>query len=214
MNTIILNLFLKMNIIFTNIIYIYGFVNPGENLYKHNTHNYNYNYNDDTNINNVDKDKDRHVSNKTIKIMGNICIIIVIIVLILIFGFLINVFCGELCLRPCIIKIKYYYNRNRNRHNYYDDYENDYNDDDNYENNTINNNINYSIIDINDLLLKYNNSENSESCSICIEEFKNDNDNKLILKLKCEHLFHKECLNPWLNTNKSCPLCRIKLDIV
>jgi hypothetical protein len=225
MNTIILNLFFKMNIIFTNIIYIYGFVNSGDNLYKHNTNNnnnHNYNYNHDNDDNNVNNEKDRHVSNKTIKIMGNICIIIVIIVLILIFGFLINVFFGELCLRPCIRKIKYYWNRNRNRNrNYYDDYENDDNDTDNddanYENNTINNNINYSIININDLLIKYNNSDNSdnkESCSICIEEFKNDTDNKIILKLKCEHLFHKECLDPWLNTNKSCPLCRIKLEIV
>ena len=134
MNTIILNLFFKMNIIFTNIIYIYGFVNSGDNLYKHNTHNHNYNYNDENNVNNVDKD--RHVSNKTIKIMGNICIIIVIIVLILIFGFLINVFCGELYIKPCIRKIKYYWNRNRNRNrNYYyddddDDNDNDDNDDD------------------------------------------------------------------------------------
>ena len=222
-----------MNIIFTNIIYIYGFVNSGDNLYKHNTHNnnnHNYNYNHDNDDNNVNNEKDRHVSNKTIKIMGNICIIIVIIVLISIFGFLIHVFFGELCLRPCIRKIKYYWNRNRNR-NYYDDYENDDYDNDNdndnanYENNTINNNINYSIININDLILKSNgngngtgteneNSKNNESCSICIDEFKNDTDNKIILKLKCDHLFHKECLDPWLITNKSCPLCRIKLDIV
>lgn len=50
-------------------------------------------------------------------------------------------------------------------------------------------------------------------CSICLEEisFKNKKD---IVELDCNHLFHKNCLNPWirnslrLNNNAGCPLCR------
>jgi len=42
-------------------------------------------------------------------------------------------------------------------------------------------------------------------CSICLEEFKYDEELK---KLKCAHIFHKECLEPWLDNNNKCPICR------
>jgi len=42
-------------------------------------------------------------------------------------------------------------------------------------------------------------------CSICLEEFKYDEELK---KLKCDHIFHKGCLEPWLNKNNKCPICR------
>ena len=42
-------------------------------------------------------------------------------------------------------------------------------------------------------------------CSICLEEFKYDEELK---KLKCDHIFHKDCLEPWLNNNNKCPICR------
>lgn len=50
-------------------------------------------------------------------------------------------------------------------------------------------------------------------CSICLEEisFKNKKD---IVELDCNHLFHKNCLNPWIrnslrfNNSVGCPLCR------
>ena len=48
----------------------------------------------------------------------------------------------------------------------------------------------------------------NESCSICMENF-NDNDD--IIKSECEgnHLFHKNCIKPWLlNMSKTCPICR------
>ena len=44
-----------------------------------------------------------------------------------------------------------------------------------------------------------------ESCSICLEEFKTGDN---IKKLNCTHIFHKECLEPWLNNNINCPMCR------
>lgn len=45
-----------------------------------------------------------------------------------------------------------------------------------------------------------------DSCSICLEEFKSGDN---IKKLNCTHIFHKECLEPWLNdNNRNCPMCR------
>jgi len=46
-------------------------------------------------------------------------------------------------------------------------------------------------------------------CSICFEKLTD----KHIIKLECNHLFHKECLESWYNSTsidavKSCPLCR------
>ena len=43
-------------------------------------------------------------------------------------------------------------------------------------------------------------------CSICLDDFKNE---EIINKLKCNHIFHRDCLGTWLNDNNdSCPLCR------
>ena len=43
------------------------------------------------------------------------------------------------------------------------------------------------------------------NCSICLEDFK---DEDILKKLNCNHIFHKECLTPWLNDHNNCPLCR------
>ena len=44
-----------------------------------------------------------------------------------------------------------------------------------------------------------------ESCSVCLEDFK---EGDTIKKLNCNHIFHKDCLEPWLNENNNCPMCR------
>lgn len=41
-------------------------------------------------------------------------------------------------------------------------------------------------------------------CGICMDSF---NDGEKINKLSCQHIFHIECLNQWIPTNKKCPLC-------
>lgn len=47
-----------------------------------------------------------------------------------------------------------------------------------------------------------------EQCSICLEVYQA---NDKILKLYCNHFFHKECLQQWFRNKKenNCPLCRI-----
>eukprot|EP01027_Heterolobosea_sp_BB2_P010356 GEZU01015202.1.p1 GENE.GEZU01015202.1~~GEZU01015202.1.p1 ORF type:complete len:110 (+),score=9.25 GEZU01015202.1:425-754(+) len=46
------------------------------------------------------------------------------------------------------------------------------------------------------------------SCAVCMEEFKVGTAAK---KLKCSHLFHAECIVPWLKKDNSCPVCRHEL---
>lgn len=49
----------------------------------------------------------------------------------------------------------------------------------------------------------------SESCLICIEEYK-INQFKRTLPL-CQHTFHKKCIDKWIKKNSSCPICRSQL---
>jgi hypothetical protein len=52
------------------------------------------------------------------------------------------------------------------------------------------------------------NDNNDDDCTICLEEFNNDDE---IVKLKCNHLFHSKCIDDWIEKNQSCPLCRVNL---
>lgn len=33
-----------------------------------------------------------------------------------------------------------------------------------------------------------------------------------IQKLRCNHVFHPECIYKWLDINKRCPMCREEID--
>lgn len=59
---------------------------------------------------------------------------------------------------------------------------------------------------IRDNLPEGNSSEN-DNCSICFENFDIQASRKVV-KLECNHHFHKECVLPWLESNNSCPNCR------
>jgi hypothetical protein len=51
-----------------------------------------------------------------------------------------------------------------------------------------------------DIKTKYN------TCYICLADF---NKEDTIRQIKCEHIFHKVCIDPWLlKENKTCPVCR------
>lgn len=54
-----------------------------------------------------------------------------------------------------------------------------------------------------------NDEDNSKDCNICIECF-NKGDN--IVKLNCNHEFHKDCIKKWLCDNSTkCPVCRVEV---
>jgi hypothetical protein len=55
--------------------------------------------------------------------------------------------------------------------------------------------------------VKETNKQNYESeCNICMDEYKLKD---VVVKLGCNHLFHKDCIYNWLcNERVSCPVCR------
>ena len=77
---------------------------------------------------------------------------------------------------------------------------------------TIKNNsiIQLSMDSLNTLIVYDELPENN--CSICLEEFKNED---ILKKLNCTHIFHKDCLGIWINNNnnKTCPLCRRVVEV-
>lgn len=48
---------------------------------------------------------------------------------------------------------------------------------------------------------------NSE-CSICMEKFVVGSEAK---QMPCKHIYHSDCIIPWLSQNNSCPVCRYKM---
>ncbi|GKV51787.1 hypothetical protein SLEP1_g58412 [Rubroshorea leprosula] len=48
-------------------------------------------------------------------------------------------------------------------------------------------------------------------CSICLVKFE-DGDKVKVLP-QCQHLYHSECVDQWLSTESSCPLCRSSIQI-
>ena len=45
------------------------------------------------------------------------------------------------------------------------------------------------------------------TCSICRETFSNDD---IVRKINsCQHVFHMNCLDTWLETHTTCPICRL-----
>jgi Ring finger domain len=53
--------------------------------------------------------------------------------------------------------------------------------------------------------------EGGPSCPICKELF--DKEDALVQLPLCIHSFHKECIDAWLQTKLTCPVCRCKVDM-
>ena len=52
-------------------------------------------------------------------------------------------------------------------------------------------------------------NENKE-CLICIENFNDDDD---VIKIPCNHIFHKNCIKSWVcEESNKCPICRVEID--
>jgi hypothetical protein len=55
------------------------------------------------------------------------------------------------------------------------------------------------------ILFESINSEKDKECSICLSEFKNDDN---ISITKCSHIFHHNCITEWSHYKNDCPMCR------
>ena len=51
--------------------------------------------------------------------------------------------------------------------------------------------------------------KSKRQCPICIKCFDKDS---VIYKLECGHIFHRDCLKPWLEKIGNCPCCRFDLN--
>ena len=57
--------------------------------------------------------------------------------------------------------------------------------------------------------------DDDECCGICLEEF--DANHGLlnrIMRAPCDHVFHEQCLEEWLQIKLQCPVCRVELPAI
>jgi hypothetical protein len=88
-----------------------------------------------------------------------------------------------------------------------------YNNDNDNDNNNDNDNDNEQTLlpdtsQIKKEIIKFTEEMNDKECSICLEEFKKDEE---LTEIECNHYFHSECINDWFKSNGTCPLCRLGL---
>ena len=51
--------------------------------------------------------------------------------------------------------------------------------------------------------------EDARQCLICLEDFEEGQERKT---LPCLHGYHSQCVDKWLQTNASCPVCKFRVD--
>jgi len=51
--------------------------------------------------------------------------------------------------------------------------------------------------------------DNESQCTTCMDQF---NYNEEVAELGCHHIFHADCLVPWLRNHNTCPICRAVVD--
>lgn len=40
-------------------------------------------------------------------------------------------------------------------------------------------------------------------CAVCKDQFES---HEMVIELPCEHIFHDDCIKPWLKLNSTCPV--------
>jgi hypothetical protein len=110
-------------------------------------------------------------------------------------------------------------------HDFEHDFDSDSDNNSNHDDNTY---IQFDIMIYNDEIVKYfkscnhinsvlgkainikaNDSVLDDNCMICMEKYKIRQFKRIIPK--CNHFFHKKCIDKWLKKKASCPVCRCDL---
>ncbi|XP_021799904.1 E3 ubiquitin-protein ligase RNF126-like [Prunus avium] len=50
--------------------------------------------------------------------------------------------------------------------------------------------------------------ENGKRCAVCLEDFEPSEE---VMLTPCKHMFHEECIVPWVKSNGRCPVCRFAI---
>ncbi|XP_058219553.1 uncharacterized protein LOC131330074 [Rhododendron vialii] len=50
--------------------------------------------------------------------------------------------------------------------------------------------------------------EYEEKCAICLDDFE---PKQLIFRTPCNHMFHEDCIVPWVKSHGQCPVCRFAI---
>ena len=50
-----------------------------------------------------------------------------------------------------------------------------------------------------------------DRCGICLSQFKDGQ--SAGMSASCRHVFHDRCLGHWLSRSRTCPLCRVPLNV-
>ena len=45
------------------------------------------------------------------------------------------------------------------------------------------------------------------ACAICLEDFKLEEE---VMLTPCSHMFHENCIVPWVKSHAQCPICRLR----
>ena len=57
-------------------------------------------------------------------------------------------------------------------------------------------------------VVEFEEGKEEVECAVCTEVIK---EGAKVYKLPCKHVFHKECIDKWLEEHKNCPNCRADL---
>ncbi|KAG8364747.1 hypothetical protein BUALT_Bualt18G0030800 [Buddleja alternifolia] len=52
---------------------------------------------------------------------------------------------------------------------------------------------------------KYDDDDDGKRCAVCLDDFVTK---EFVTVTPCNHMFHEECIVPWVKTNRKCPVCR------
>lgn len=54
-----------------------------------------------------------------------------------------------------------------------------------------------------------NNKEDGKRCAVCLDDFEAG---EMVTLTPCNHMFHGDCIVPWVKSNGQCPVCRFVIS--